>query len=100
MSKSIRRKQADKFTKNKHVRLLVWRRCRGKCFVCKKFMKFESIGSRPPWDSNNPEFYVNGYKSIVFSVDHINPVSKGGLDHVDNLQGLCITCNKSKGATT
>lgn len=32
-----------------------------------------------------------------FTVDHINPVSKGGTDHPKNLQLLCPNCNSTKG---
>ncbi len=31
------------------------------------------------------------------TVDHVIPRSKGGTDHLDNLQLLCSTCNSSKG---
>ena len=33
----------------------------------------------------------------IFDVDHIVPKSKGGTDHVDNLQLLCSACNRIKG---
>jgi len=29
-------------------------------------------------------------------VDHINPVSKGGTDERDNLQGVCEECHEEK----
>ena len=36
----------------------------------------------------------------VMEVDHILPRSKGGSDHLENLQLLCTHCNKSKGNKT
>lgn len=32
-------------------------------------------------------------------VDHIIPIARGGLNRSDNLQTLCRTCNRSKGAS-
>ena len=33
----------------------------------------------------------------VFEVDHVIPQSRGGSDHLDNLQLLCSHCNRTKG---
>ena len=33
----------------------------------------------------------------VFEVDHMIPSSRGGADHVENLQLLCSHCNRMKG---
>jgi len=35
-------------------------------------------------------------KDTKLEADHILPVSKGGMNHLDNLQTLCITCNRTK----
>ena len=35
-----------------------------------------------------------------FTVDHVIPRSRGGTDHVDNLQLLCAACNSLKGSRT
>lgn len=37
------------------------------------------------------------YPPKLMEVDHIEPRSKGGSDHLDNLQLLCSHCNRSKG---
>lgn len=34
------------------------------------------------------------------TIDHIFPLSLGGTDAEDNLQCLCMTCNKAKGSLT
>lgn len=33
------------------------------------------------------------------TMDHIHPWSRGGRDTMDNLQTLCMPCNRAKGAT-
>jgi len=41
-----------------------------------------------------PQYFVN------MTIDHITPQSKGGTDHIENLQLLCFHCNSTKGDRT
>jgi hypothetical protein len=34
---------------------------------------------------------------VKLEVDHIKPYSTGGSNHMDNLQTLCVPCNRGKG---
>jgi len=55
------------------VRMEVMRRDSSQCVCC---------GRKPP--------------EISLEVDHVIPFSKGGSNHISNLQTLCFDCNRGK----
>lgn len=72
-------------------RYLVCKRQRWKCNNCNETLKFNS---KSPWEGS------------VAHIDHIHPYSerhsyikgKSKINDLDNLQALCPSCNKKKGA--
>ena len=46
------------------------------------------------------QYCGNTPPSVVLEVDHINPVSKGGDNSIDNLITSCFDCNRGKSADT
>ncbi len=37
------------------------------------------------------------HSGVALEVDHVVPVCQGGSDRLDNLQTLCVPCNRGKG---
>lgn len=44
--------------------------------------------------------YTQKGQSVLFTKDHIVPVSKGGNDSIDNLRTMCCRCNQARGNNT
>lgn len=40
-----------------------------------------------------------GKREVLMTKDHILPVSRGGRDHLNNMQTMCSSCNARKGNT-
>ena len=42
--------------------------------------------------------YCRETLTLGYEVDHVEPLARGGTNHPSNLQALCRTCNRRKGA--
>tara|TARA_R110000782_G_scaffold136677_1_gene229141 strand:- start:290 stop:544 length:255 start_codon:yes stop_codon:yes gene_type:complete len=73
--------------KNKSHRFEVYKRDNFSCVYCKR--KFEV-----PIDWDMKKAIYDG--QICLEIDHIHPLSKGGLDEIKNKQSLCQRCNNRK----
>lgn len=58
----------------------------------------EKIKSRDSYTCRHCSLSIMGEKNLLLEIDHIIPLSKGGITAEDNLQTLCWKCNRSKGA--
>ncbi|MGB3640866.1 MAG: HNH endonuclease [Rivularia sp. (in: cyanobacteria)] len=49
-------------------------------------------------DKSKCVFCGKSAKQVQLEIDHMIPFSKGGSNNLNNLQTLCIDCNRGKGA--
>lgn len=56
----------------------------------------EFIKGRDNYTCKQCSISVHAEPHLLLEVDHINPVSKGGLSTEENLQTLCWRCNRTK----
>lgn len=58
----------------------------------------EIIKERDGYQCCNCSLGIQDEPNLLLEIDHIIPLSKGGLTIMDNLQTLCWRCNRSKGS--
>lgn len=64
----------------------IYERTSGYCHICHKKLAFKNYGKVVARASRE--------------VEHSNPQAKGGTNRLNNLYPACISCNRSKGATS
>lgn len=58
----------------------------------------EKIKQRDNYKCQNCGLSINDETNLLLEIDHIIPISKGGMSTEENLQTLCWKCNRTKGA--
>lgn len=58
----------------------------------------EKIKQRDNFTCQNCGLSINDEKNLLLEIDHIIPLSKGGITSEENLQTLCWKCNRKKGS--
>lgn len=58
----------------------------------------EKIKTRDNFTCQHCGLSVHDERNLLLEIDHIRPLSKGGITSEDNLQTLCWKCNRSKGS--
>lgn len=58
----------------------------------------EEIKVRDNYTCKSCGLSINEEKNLLLEIDHIIPLSKGGITSENNLQTLCWRCNRSKGS--
>lgn len=58
----------------------------------------EKIKTRDNYECQKCSISITDEKNLLLEIDHIIPLSKGGITSEDNLQTLCWRCNRNKGS--
>lgn len=58
----------------------------------------EKIKQRDNYTCQKCGLSINDERNLLLEIDHIMPISKGGMSTEENLQTLCWKCNRIKGA--
>ena len=67
------------------------------CVVCGKKGTHFTLDKSCGEDNDRYHFNLRADDGTLMTRDHILPKSKGGRDHINNMQTMCVDCNKAKG---
>ena len=66
------------------------------CVACGKQGTHFTLDESSETDTRR-HFNLRAEDGTLMTKDHILPKSKGGRDHISNMQTMCVDCNKAKG---
>ena len=65
-------------------------------FFGKEMDAVQSSSGCEKWHFNLYAIRKDG-SEVLMTKDHIVPKAKGGINHIDNYQTMCVKCNRKKG---
>ena len=68
-----------------------------KCCVCGKEGTHFTLDSSGDGPDTRRHFNLRADDGTLMTRDHIIPKSRGGRDHISNMQTMCADCNRAKG---
>jgi 5-methylcytosine-specific restriction endonuclease McrA len=71
-----------------------------KCACCGRVGSYFTLDPDRNGDNSGTRHHFNLYSEdgVLMTKDHIRPRKLGGKDHIDNLQTMCVECNREKGS--
>jgi len=67
------------------------------CPLCGKKLKIWWKDMRTTKIEDRVFYLLDGDLADFYAVDHVKPLSRGGINHISNLTLLCSKCNGKKG---
>lgn len=67
------------------------------CVCCGRKGAYYALECNEKLNPNRAHFNLYSEDDVLMTKDHILPKSKGGKDCIDNMQTMCVICNKQKG---
>lgn len=67
------------------------------CVACGKVGTHFTLDASNDGNPNRRHFNLRADDGTLMTRDHIIPKSRGGREHISNMQTMCVDCNKAKG---
>jgi hypothetical protein len=84
--------ELDKYSSHRRLQVFFHKGC--KCVSCDNVGTNLALGVDRKGNKHLDLYCENG---VPMTIDHIDPKSKGGSNHLSNYQPMCFICNQRKG---